>query len=136
MKRNKYEKLRNIFREYRLLKKELECRTEYIADFKKILIQPLPIAEEALHKIYGSIVKDMEQKAAKAQKKLRLIEDVIDRLDGTERNVMYFRYIEGIEWIAMPEYMMYEQRTCQLFETKALDKIIKMNIDWSNENVK
>lgn len=132
----KYERIRSVFKEYRLLKKELECRTKYIEEFKKILIRPLPKTEEALHKIYSTIVKDMEINAKKMASRLNLIEKTINRLEGGERNVMYFRYIEGIDWITMPEYMMYEQRTCQLFETKALDKILKMNINWEDENVK
>lgn len=132
----KYERIRRVFKEYRLLKKELECRTKYIEEFKKILVRPLPKTEEALHKIYGTIVKDMECNVKKLASRLSLIEKTINSLEGAERNVMYFRYIEGIDWITIPEYMMYEQRTCQLFEAKALDKIMKMDIDWEDENVK
>lgn len=134
MKKSEYEKTRNILRQYRLLKKELECRTDYITDFKKMLIQPIPQSEEVLHRIYNCILKEMEQKALKLKKKLHFIENILDKLDGPEHNVIYYRYIIGIDWITMPEYMNYEQRTCQLFETKALDKILKMNIDWSDKD--
>lgn len=130
MRYKDYEKIRRIFKDYRLLKDELKSRTKYIDEFKKILIRPLPKTEEALHRIYDTIVEDMEQTAKKLSSKLRLIEDVIGRLDGAERSVMYYRYVEGIDWITMPEYLMYEQRTCQLFETKALKKILKMDIRW------
>lgn len=135
MKKTEYEKTRSMLRQYRLLKKELECRTSYIADFKKILINPIPQSEEVLHKIYNCIINEMEQKAFKVQKKLHTIEKILDKLEGPERNVIYYRYIMGIDWITMPEYMNYEQRSCQLFETKALDKILKMNIDWSDNDV-
>lgn len=136
MKKEQYENTRNKFREYRLLKKELECRTSYILEFKRLLILPLPKAEVKLHKIYNSIIREMEDNARLIRKHLQLIERVLNKLEGPERNVMYYRYIEGIDWITMPEYMNYEQRSCQLFEAKALDKIIKMNIDWSDVNVK
>ena len=130
MRYKNYEKIRRIFKDYRLLKDELQSRTKYIDEFKKILIRPLPKTEETLHKIYDTIVEDMEQKAKKLSSRLKLIEGVIDRLDGAERSVMYYRYVEGIDWIIMPEYLMYEQRTCQLFEAKALKKISKMDIRW------
>ena len=119
MKKQKYERVRKKFREYRLLKKELECRTAYIDEFKKVLINPLPKTEKSLLKVYSSIIKEMEKKAMLLASKLRLIEKVIDKLEGPQRSVMYYRYIEGIEWINMPEYMMYEQRTCQIFECNA-----------------
>lgn len=130
MRYKNYEKIRRIFKDYRLLKSELESRTKYIEEFKKILVRPLPKTEESLHKIYDTIIEDMEARAKKLSLRLNLIEDVIDKLDGAERNVMYYRYVAGIDWITMPEYLMYEQRTCQLFETKALNKILKMNIRW------
>lgn len=130
MRYEKYEKIRNIFREYRLLQNELESRTKYIEEFRKILVRPLPKTEESLHRIYETIINDMEETAKKLSERLSLIESTVSKLDGPERNVMYYRYIVGIEWISIPEYMMYEQRTCQLYETKALNKIIKMDIRW------
>lgn len=136
LKNKQYEKIRQVFREYRIFKKELEYRTKYIEDFRKILIRPLPKNEEVLHKIYKTIIGDMENTANKMALRLRLIENTINRLYGNEKNVMYYRYIEGIDWLRMPEYMMYEQRTCQLFEANAIKKIYRMNIDWENENVK
>lgn len=132
MRKTEYEKIRAIFKEYRLLKKELECRTKYIEEFKKILIRPLPKTEEALHRVYNTIIRDMEDTAEKMSLRLKLIESTVNRLEGAERSVMYYRYIEGIEWITMPEYMMYEQRTCQLFEARALRKILEMNIKWED----
>lgn len=130
MRSKKYERIRKVLKEYRMLKKELECRTKYIEEFRKILIRPLPKTEESLHKIYKTIIDDMESNAKKLSSRLNLIENIINKLEGAERNVLYYRYIEGIDWITMPEYLMYEQRTCQLFETKALDRIIKMDIRW------
>lgn len=132
MRKTEYEKIRVIFKEYRLLKKELECRTKYIEEFKKILVRPLPKTEEALHRVYNTIIRDMEDTAEKMSLRLKLIESTVNRLEGAERSVMYYRYIEGIEWITMPEYMMYEQRTCQLFEARALRKILEMNIKWED----
>lgn len=128
----KHEEIRKKLREYRLLKNELECRTKYIEDFKKILITPLPQTEEAIHRIYKTITDDMECKAKKLQKRLDLLNRIIDRLDGNLRSIIYFRYVIGIDWLSMPEYMLYEQRTCQIFEKNALEQIEKMNIRWED----
>ena len=131
--KNEYIKIRNAFKEYRLLEKELISRTAYIEEFKKIMINTLPKDEKTLYKIYKNIISDMEKNALKLRRRLRLLDNIVNKLEGAERNVIYFRYIRGIDWIDMPEYMMYEQRTCQLFEMKALKKILKMNINWSDD---
>ncbi len=133
MKQSKHSIIRIYLREYRLIRQELELRTKYINEFSKILVKPLPKIEIKLHRIYSEIIDDMENNAKRLSKRLRLIENVFSKLHGVERKVMYLRYIEGVEWIDMPEYMMYEQRTCQSFEKKALEKIEKMNINWEEE---
>ncbi len=135
MKSKKYEEVRNVLKSYRLLQNELRSRTEYISEFRRILIQPLSKDEEVLRKVYNNIISEMVKNALKLQKNLKVLESITERLSGQERNIIYFRYIKGIDWVNMPEYMMYEQRTCQLFEVKALEKILKMNIDWSDFNV-
>ena len=131
--KNEYIKIRNAFKEYRLLEKELISRTAYIEEFKKIMINTLPKDEKTLYKIYKNIISDMEKNALKLRRRLRLLDNIVNKLECAERNVIYFKYIRGIDWIDMPEYMMYEQRTCQLFEMKALKKILKMNINWSDD---
>ena len=129
---NKIIKIRRNLKNYRILQKEIELRTKYIADFKATLISPLPKTEETLHKIYKKLVFDMETKLRLLQKKFDLLNDIIDKLDGEERSVIYFRYILGINWVDIPEYMMYEQRSCQNFESNAIKKIAKMKIDWGD----
>ncbi len=130
----KYGKLRKRLRAYRLIKKELIARTEHMEGFRKILLDPLPNTEERLRTIYSEIISSMQEEAANLLKTLNGIDKALERLEGRERSVIYFRYIEGIDWINMPEYMNYEQRTCQNIETAALDKIMKMNIDWGEKD--
>ena len=72
----------------------------------------------------------MQTEIVKLRKKLRTIEKVLNNLTGPERSVLYHRYIVGIDWIDMPEHLLYEQRSCQLYEVRALKKIAKMKIDW------
>ena len=70
----------------------------------------------------------MEKQSIFLKNRLREIEEVIDLLPAEEKSVVYYRYIVGVSWLDMPEYIMYEQRTCQLYEMSALKKIAKMNI--------
>lgn len=133
---NRHIFIRNKLKKYRILQKELELRTNYIADFKKILVTPLPATEDTLRRIYSNIILDMEKKARKLSEELKLLEKIIDKLDEDSKNIIYYRYVLGISWINMPQYMMYEQRTCQIYEIKALKKIEKMDIDWENYHVK
>ena len=135
MTEKNYKDVRNWLREYRIMKKELETRVNYLAVFRKTLIKPLPETEETLHRIYNAITKDMQTEIVKLRKKLRTIEKVLNNLTGPERSVLYHRYIVGIEWINMPEYLLYEQRSCQIYEVRALKKIAKMKIDWEWDNV-
>lgn len=136
MTEKNYKEVRKWFREYRIMKNELESRVNYLNVFKMTLIKPLPETEETLQRVYNTITKDMETEIKKLRKRLRTIEKVLNNLTGPERSVLYHRYIVGIEWINMPEYVLYEQRSCQLYEVKALKKIAKMKIDWECENVK
>ena len=46
MTEKNYKDVRNWLREYRIMKKELETRVNYLAVFKKTLIKPLPETEE------------------------------------------------------------------------------------------
>lgn len=131
MKRAEYAAIRRKLKSYTHIKRELELRTAHISDFRKILINPLPETEKTLKKIYYNIIVSMEKEADKLRKRLNLIDSILDELDGNERSIIYYRYIEGIDWLRMPEYMMYEQRNCQIIENKALEKIAKMDIDWS-----
>lgn len=132
MNKSKYSELRSKLREYRLLQKEIECRTKYMENFKETLIAPLPKSEKALRKVYKNIIDDMYAKVKILENKLNLLNTIIDKLEGNLRSVIYYRYVIGVSWISLPEYMMYEQRTCQFYEKKALEKIEKMNIDWEN----
>ena len=131
-----YINIRKRLKNYRILQKELELRTNYITDFKKTLITPLPATEDTLRRIYSNIILDMEKKAKLLSAELNLLENIIDKLEGDLKNIIYYRYVLGISWIDMPQYMMYEQRTCQIYEIKALKKIEKMDIDWENYHVK
>ena len=128
--------IRKWLREYRFIQKELKSRTEYMMDFKKILIDPLPESEKTLKKTYMSIIDDMNGEIKKLRSFIQKIEKVLDKLPGAERSVIYHRYIMGIDWITMPEYVMYEQRSCQNYEVKALKRIAKMNIEWDGADVK
>lgn len=132
MNKNKYSKLRSKLREYKMLESEIKCRTKYIENLKETLINPLPNTEKTLRKIYKRIIDDLYDKVNILEKKLKLLDSIIDKLDGNQRNVIYYRYVLGINWISIPDYMMYEQRTCQFYEEKALREIEKMNIDWEN----
>ena len=98
-------------------------------------MHPLSEEEVALNKIYKSIIGYMEKQGTFLKKRLREIERVIDSLPVEEKTVIYHRYIAGVSWIDMPEYMMYELRTCQAIEMKALNKIAKMNIDWEGKKI-
>lgn len=129
-----YTDIRRFFKNYRFIKKELEARTEYINDFKKILINPLPKSEEALNKIYTNIVKDMQKEARRLRYILNTLDFAMKKLSGAERNVLYHRYVIGTEWINLPEHIMYEQRTCQHLEVSALKKLAKMDLDWEGKN--
>lgn len=133
MKNEKYAKIRKKLRCYRVTKKELEARTRHIEEFRKILMNPLPATEHTLRKIYAEVIDSMEAEAKKLSDYLKTVNNVLQRLEGSERSIIYFRYIEGIDWITMPEYMHYEQRNCQNIEGRALEKISKMNIDWGVE---
>lgn len=128
--------IRKWLKEYRFIQKELKSRTEYMMDFKRILIDPLPESEKSLKKAYMSIINDMNGEIKKLRSFLQKIENVLDKLPGAERSVIYHRYIMGIDWITMPEYVMYEQRSCQNYEVKALKRIAKMNIEWDGADVK
>lgn len=132
MNKNKYSKLRSKLREYKMLESEIKYRTKYIENLKETLINPLPNTEKTLRKIYKRIIDDLYDKVNILEKKLKLLDSIIDKLDGNQRNVIYYRYVLGINWISIPDYMMYEQRTCQFYEEKALREIEKMNIDWEN----
>lgn len=132
MNKNKYSELRSKLREYKMLESEIKCRTKYIENLKETLINPLPDTEKTLRKIYKRIIDDLYDKVNILEKKIKLLDNIIDKLDGNLRNVIYYRYVLGINWISIPEYMMYEQRTCQFYEEKALREIEKMNIDWEN----
>lgn len=132
MNKNKYSELRSKLREYKMLESEIKYRTKYIENLKETLINPLPNTEKTLRKIYKRIIDDLYDKVNILEKKLKLLDSIIDKLDGNLRNVIYYRYVLGINWISIPEYMMYEQRTCQFYEEKALREIEKMNIDWEN----
>ncbi len=134
MKRAEYAAIRRKLRSYTLMKRELELRTAHLSDFRKILVNPIPESEKALKKIYYNITDSMEKDADKLRRRLKLIESILDGLEGNERNIIYYRYIEGIDWLRMPEYMLYEQRNCQIIEKRALEKIAQMDIDWSGEN--
>lgn len=131
----KYIKIRNKLRSYRLLKKELTARTKHTEEFRKVLLDPLPHTEKRLRAIYCEIINEMQNEAGKLLNEIKKIDKALQRLDERERSIIYFRYIEGIDWINLPEYVHYEQRTCQNIEVSALEKIIKMNINWEmNEN--
>lgn len=132
MNKNKYSELRSKLREYKMLESEIKYRTKYIENLKETLIKPLPNTEKTLRKIYKRIIDDLYDKVNILEKKLKLLDSIIDKLDGNQRNVIYYRYVLGINWISIPDYMMYEQRTCQFYEEKALREIEKMNIDWEN----
>ncbi len=125
-----YTEIRKKLRRYRLLQKEIEHRTKYMEDFSKILVSPLPKTEDTLHRIYDEMLIDMKKKIEELQKKLTTIDKIMDKLEGNERSIIYYRYVLGINWVDLPEYMIYEQRSCQLFEINALKKIEKMDIDW------
>ena len=51
--------IRKWLKEYRFIQKALKSRTEYMMDFKRILIDPLPESEKSLKKAYMSIIDDM-----------------------------------------------------------------------------
>lgn len=128
-----YKDARKWLKQYKLAEKELKSRLDYAEEFKKILMHPLAEEEVALNKIYKSIVGYMEKQSTFLKNRLKEIERVIQTLPAEEKSVVYYRYIVGVSWIDMPEYMMYEQRTCQAFEMKALNRIAKMNIDWEGK---
>lgn len=130
-----YMDARRWLKQYKLVEKELKSRLEYAEEFKKILVNPLAKDEVALNKIYRSIVDYMEKQSIFLKNRLREIEEVIDLLPAEEKSVIYHRYIVGVSWLDMPEYIMYEQRTCQLYEMSALKKIAKMNIDWEGKKI-
>ena len=133
MKKKTYQDARRWLKQYKLTEKELKSRLDYAEEFKKILMHPLSGEEIALNKIYRSIVSYMEKQSRFLKNRLREIERVIETLPAEEKAVIYYRYIVGVSWLDMPEYMMYEQRTCQTFEMKALNRIAKMNIDWEGK---
>lgn len=125
-----YKDARRWLKQYKLVEKELKSRMDYAEEFKKILMHPLAEDEEALNKIYRSIIGYMEKQSQFLKNRLKEIENVIEKLPAEEKAVVYHRYIVGVSWLDMPEYVMYEQRTCQAFEMKALNKIAKMDINW------
>ncbi|MBR0278060.1 MAG: hypothetical protein IJQ50_06345 [Clostridia bacterium] len=134
MKIKNYLEARKWLRGYRLIEKEVKARMQYLDDFKKISKISSYDKNPAINKILRAIESDTKRKILKLQKRINDIEKALDKLDDFERNVLYHRYILGIEWIKLPEYILYEQRTCQLIEVRALKKIAKMNIEWSGNN--
>ena len=131
----KYDVIRKKLGEYKLIENELRLRTEYLEDFKKILVNPLPSCEVHLREIYAVIIKEMEDEITKLHKRIMIIDKIMSYLSEVERNVIYYRYILKTEWIKIPEYVLYEQRTCQAIEHRALKKISEMNIDWNGGKV-
>lgn len=131
----KYDVIRKKLGEYRLIENELRLRTKYLDDFKKILVNPLPSCEVHLKEIYSVIIKEMECEITKLHKRIIIIDKIMNCLTEVERNVIYYRYILKTEWIKIPEYVLYEQRTCQAIEHRALKKISEMNIDWDGDKL-
>lgn len=132
----KFSDIRSWLREYRYFEKELRLRADYTTDLKRILLSPLSEEDCVLRNIYTRIINEIEDNSQKLLNVMYSIESVLDRLYGAERAVIYYRYILGVEWIKLPEYLMFEQRTCQSYETRALKKIAKMNIEWGDDYVK
>lgn len=128
-----YKDARRWLRQYKLFENELKSRLDYAEDFKKVLVHPLTEEENTLKRIYTAIITRMENQCRFLKHRLEEIEEVINTLPAEERTVIYHRYIIGVSWLDMPEYIMYEQRTCQTFEMRALNKIVKMDIDWEGK---
>ncbi len=130
-----YIQARKWIKEYRVIEKEVKSRISYINDYKKILEYDKLECSSALKKVYTPLIIEMESSISKLKRRLKDIDKAISKLDDLERSVIYHRYILGIPWINMPEYVLYEQRSCQLAEVRALKKIAKMNIEWRENNV-
>lgn len=72
-----------------------------------------------LERLGGRIDELTEKLAAE----MAAIEDMLGLLEADERAVLVWRYINGIYWENMSDYVHYEQRQCRRIHDRAIDKL-------------
>jgi hypothetical protein len=129
---NKREKaaLRRKLSGYKFLEKEMTGREAEMTELIKTLYAPLQTRPEngtkkALEKIYAKMLGEMQTRLEDLSAARNEIEALFEGLDEYEKCICYHRFIRGVHWIDLPEFVGYEQRQCQVYETRALEKIQK-----------
>ncbi len=150
MKSEKYTQMRKWLGRYQFILKEINARREHLEDFKNDIYNPLKahiislpnksgISDTTLsrviniRRIFGKMIDEMSLEIKRLHKAKEEIEAAISRLEGAERCIIYHRYILGIMWADMPEYVGYEAAQCHRIEARAIKKLLKM-IDINDEN--
>ena len=132
---------RKWLKRYRWIQKELAAEIRNYEEFTRDIYNPLcspnvdgiprgsslsdqtAATVERIQKEYGEVLHDKKRKIKELENGIKEIETVINRLDADERCVLYYRYVIGLSWNKMPEYIHYEERQCRRIENKALSKI-------------
>ena len=128
VKSEKYTQMRKWLGRYQFILKEINARREHLEDFKNDIYNPLKahiislpnksgISDTTLsrviniRRIFGKMIDEMSLEIKRLHKAKEEIEAAISRLEGAERCIIYHRYILGIMWADMPEYVGYEARS-------------------------
>lgn len=65
----------------------------------------------------------IKENLEKAKSKLSRLDAAIAFLDMNEKQVVIYRYVEGIQWFEVVEEMKYSERHCKLILEKAISKL-------------
>lgn len=77
-----------------------------------------------IEKIEGRI-NELEDKL---NKHMAEFENIIESLESEEKAILTWRYINGIYWENMENYVHYSRRQCINIHDKAIDKLIKLRV--------
>lgn len=131
---------------YRWLKKEVQAREKHLEDFIRDMYNPLKATciddmpkgsgdtsdqtadmviriNATMQITYVSMMNEMQYRIDNLKIAINEIEKVIESLPADERCILYHRFIVGIHWKNISEYLSYEQAQCTRIECRALDKL-------------
>ena len=144
MKKDNWSHMRRWLSRYHFIIKEIGARREHLQDFIEELYNPLQatvqdgmpkgggISDPTLKRVldikrlYETMMAEMQANIDSLYLTKNEIEQAVAQLDAAERCVIYHRYILGIAWADMPEYIGYERAQCYRLETSGLKKLAKM----------
>ena len=139
-------KVRSYLRQYRIIKQERDVRlSEYNKNVKNmydpmrsIVLDGAPKSKYKKSDITGNTAVEVWDYSAELKKEkeqidrleaeIFKIESIIGQLDYRERGVLYFIYIQGMDWDELSDYTHYQRTQNYRYEVRGIDEIIRRGL--------